>query len=38
MIYCLNDLGLQRVWKNEMGGNVILDHREIHFRPRSDGF
>lgn len=25
-------------WMSEAGGKVILDHEEIRFRPRSDGF
>ena len=25
-------------WMSEAGGKVILDHGEIRFRPRSDGF
>ena len=38
MIYCLNDLGLQRVWKSETGGKVILDQGGVRFRPGNDGF
>mgnify|MGYP003345226357 CR=1 FL=1 len=29
---------LREAWISEVGGMVVLDHREIHFRPRSDGF
>ena len=36
--YSVGDFGLREVWMSEAGGAVILDHREIHFRPRSDGF
>ena len=27
-----------RAWLSEVEGRLILDHREIHFRPAADAF
>lgn len=34
----MSDFVLRETWVGEVGGKVILDQGEIHFRPRAEAF